>query len=132
MALVILPLKSPLLCNTGELSENRGPGTAADQSQPGPSSVRIEPFSPSQRHLPHAGRLAQNVQEPVVLRRQGSGALLPAHAHLPSMVASEKLSPRLGLGACPEIKLLVSYGGHFEQVSRLGRVQAAAGPCAVI
>ena len=68
----------------------------------------------------------------MVLRRQGSGALLPAHAHLPSMVASEKLSPRLGQGACPEIKLLVSYGGHFEQVSRLGRVYAAAGPCVVI
>ena len=53
----------------------------------------------------------------MVLRPRGQALrLTAAYSQLSSMVMAEKLSPRLGLGQGPELKLLVSYGGHFEQV----------------
>ena len=63
-----------------------------------------------------------------MLRPQGQALRLSAaYSHLPSMVMAEKLSPRLGLGQGPELKLLVSYGGHFEQVCSVIISQARAG-----
>ncbi len=64
-----------------------------------------------------------------MLRPQGQALRLSAaYSHLPSMVMAEKLSPRLGLGQGPELKLLVSYGGHFEQVRSMIGSHARAGP----
>ena len=63
-----------------------------------------------------------------MLRPQGQALrLTAAYSHLSSMVMAEKLSPRLGLGLGPELKLLVSYGGHFEQVCSMIGSQTRAG-----
>lgn len=63
-----------------------------------------------------------------MIRPQGQALrLTAAYSHLSSMVMAEKLSPRLGLGQGPELKLLVSYGGHFEQVRSVMGSQTRAG-----
>ena len=83
---------------------------------------------------PHAGvrqRLHGSLEpEPMVLRPHGQALRLSAaHSQQPRMGMADKLSPRLGHGLGPELTLLVSHGGHFEQVGALLHLRRPIQPC---
>lgn len=64
----------------------------------------------------------------MVLRPHGQALRLSAaHSQQPGMGKADKLSPRLCHGLGPELTLLVSHGGHFEQVGALLHLLGSAG-----
>lgn len=122
--------RPPLVQDTGEFGQHpRHPEGSLARSRalalPAPCACLTHP---------HAGvRQRQHgplEPKPMVIRPPGQALrLTAAYSHLSSMVMAEKLSPRLGLGQGPELKLLVSYGGHFDQVRLRVLSQAPAGLC---
>ena len=69
----------------------------------------------------------------MVVRPQGQALCLPAaYRHLPSIVMAEKLSPRLAFEQGSDLKLLVSYGGHFVQVCSTMLMHPSSVPSALL
>ena len=123
-----IPLTTVVLSRGHPLYRTEGTGEhltqRPDSSLARPGALALPAPVCARLTHPHAGvrqRLHGSLEpEPMVLRPPGQALRLSAaHSRQPRMGMADKLSPRLGHGLGPELTLLVSHGGHFEQVGAL-------------